>query len=261
MYRLLACLPVCLAMVPAYPEVALEAEPQAALVASQEPLPVKDPLAFLEKCLERYDQTGIQGYSCTFQKQERVNGKLMPSEDVEVFFRTKPHSIFMRWLRGAQRAAAVLYVEGENKNQMLVHPTGVAGTFVKVVSRDPEGAEARQAGRYPITQFGLKKTLERTIKDWKAARDKGTLQVAYLGVRKVHEAGDRLCYTIRRTIAQPEKDGLAQVTVYLDKETWFQVGTVLKGEENKLLGEYLFRDIQLNPKLKPNQFESSALTQ
>jgi len=167
----------------------------------------------------------------------------------------------MHWVRGAKRAASVLYVEGENEDKMLVRPTGLAGAFVKVAARDPEGDEARQAGRYTIKQFGLNKTLQRTLTDWKAIRDKGALKVAYLGVRKVREVGDRPCYTLRRTAVEPEKDGLSEVTVYIDKETWLQVGTVLKGAENKLLGEYLFRDIHFDAKFKPNQFEASALSQ
>jgi hypothetical protein len=261
MYRLFICLPLCLLMAPAYPEITTPDELQTSATISQEPLPVKDPLLFLEKCLERYDKQEIKGYSCTFQKQERIGGKLQPSEETEVFFRAKPFSVSMHWVRGAKRAATVLYVEGENDNKMLVRPTGLAGAFVKVAARDPEGEEARQAGRYTIKQFGLRKSLERTFTDWKAMRDKGTLKVAYLGVRKVREVGDKPCYTIRRTAVEPEKDGLSEVTVYIDKETWFQVGTVLKGEENKLIGEYLFRDIHLNPKFKPNQFEASGLSQ
>ena len=30
--------------------------------------------------------------------------------------------------------------------------------------------------------------------------------------------------------------------------------------DGKLIGEYLYRDIHLNPEFKPNQFEASALT-
>src|SRR5205085_11055163 len=136
------------------------------------------------------------------------------------------------WLRGARKADSVLYVAGQNKDMMLVHPTGLAGAFVKVVSRDPEGDEARQAGRYTIKEFGLKKAMARALKDWKAARDQGTLQVEYLGIRKVREAGDRLCYTLHRT-QKADQEGLTDITIYIDKETWLQVGTVQKDADNK----------------------------
>jgi hypothetical protein len=228
--------------------------------AAQEPLPAKDAIDFLEKCLEHYDQQGIKGYTALLQKQERIDGKLQPSELIEVFFRDKPHSVFFHWLRGQRKATAALFVDGENDGKMLAHPSGVAGALVKYVSRDVDGADAKQSGRYFLNDFGLRKATAKTLRDWKAARDKGALQVEYLGVRKVRETGDKLCYTLRRTCKQPEEDGFTEVTIYVDKDTWLQVGTVLKGEDNKLIGEYTFRDIRINPKFKPDQFKPAALT-
>ena len=260
MYRLLLCLSVCLSLSPSYPENSLPDEPAARKATSQEPLPHGDIVTFLEKALERYDQQGIKGYSCIFQKQERIGGKLQLSEEIEVFFRDQPHSVFMHWLRGQRKADSMIYVEGENNGQMLVHPAGIAGTFVKVVTRDPEGEEAKQSGRYSVIGFGMKKALERAVEAWKTAKEKDTLQVEYLGIRTVHEAGDRPCYTLHRTLPKPQEDGTLDVTLYIDKDSWLQVGSVIKGEDNKLIGEYMFRDIHINPQFKANQFERSALT-
>ena len=50
------------------------------------------------------------------------------------------------------------------------------------------------------------------------------------------------------------------MTVYLDKETWFQVGTVQRGQGDSLIGQYLYRDIQINPTFQADQFEPAALT-
>jgi hypothetical protein len=47
--------------------------------------------------------------------------------------------------------------------------------------------------------------------------------------------------------------------VYIDKDTWLQIGSVLKDKDGKLLGEYIFRDIRLNPTFKPEQFQKAAL--
>jgi hypothetical protein len=230
--------------------------PSAAL--SREPLPVSDPLAFLQKCLERYDQAGIQGYHLIFQKQERLQGVLQPTEVIEVSFRAEPYSVFMRWLKGARKTDKVLYVAGQNGDKLLAHPTGVGGVFVKYVSRDPEGPDAREEGRYTVKNFGLKKTLERTLHDWKAAEKKGA-QTIYLGVRKVREAGDKECYALRQTSPIPDEAGVSGATVYIDKETWFQVGTILRAE-GRFLADYYYRDIQLNPAFKPDQFEPAALS-
>ena len=203
---------------------------------------------------------GIRGYRLIMHKQERIGTVLQPSEEIEVYFREKPHSVFMHWLRGQRKAESVLYVDGENGGQMLAKPTGIGGLFVKVAARDPEGDDAKQSGRYSLREFGLRNNMVRTIKYWKAAKEKGALEVKYLGVRKVREAGDRLCYTLRRFCKEPEDDGCTEMTFYIDKETWFRVGAVLKGEGGKLMGEYMFRDIQINPEFKPNQFKPAILS-
>ncbi len=143
----------------------------------KEPLPVADPVDFLQKSLDRYEQDKIRGYRLVMHKQERIKGELHPVEVIDASFRAHPYSVFMHWGKGAGRAASALYVEGENGGKMLVRPTGLAGKLFSVKSVDPNGPEARAGGRYTITEFGLKKTLERTLRDWKAAKEKGTLRV------------------------------------------------------------------------------------
>jgi hypothetical protein len=248
-----------LLLAPDYPLRPADLEISAELADAKEPLPVADSLAFLEKCQERYREHGPRTYRATLLKQERVGGELRPREEIEVAYRESPRSVYMHWRRGQNKADSLVYVEGQNNGEMLVKPAGVASFLVKVAARDPEGPEARQSGRYTVKQLGLKEALDRTVRDWKAARQQGALRVEYLGVRRLREASDRPCYTLRRICDRPLDDGYTEVTVYIDKETWFQIGTVLKGEGGKLIGEYIYRDLELNPELKANQFDRSAL--
>jgi hypothetical protein len=260
MHRVLIFLPLCLLSAPEGLNQLTDTGRPVPGIVSHEPLPIADPLSFLEKCLERYNKEVTTGYSVIMHKQERIGGVLQPSEEVECVFREKPHSVYMHWLKGQRKAASVIYVEGENDGKMLVRPAGVAAVLVKTVTRDPEGEDARQSGRYTVKQFGLKKAGQRTLNAWKTAKQNGVLKLQYLGVSKVREIGDRECYTFRRLCAQPEEDGVSEVTIYIDKENWLQVRSVLKGEGGKLIGEYDFRDLRFNPEYKPNQFQRSALT-
>src|SRR5690242_11332227 len=50
----------------------------------REPLPVPDPVDFLQQALERYDRQGIEGYRLVMEKQERIDGKLQPPEEIKV---------------------------------------------------------------------------------------------------------------------------------------------------------------------------------
>jgi hypothetical protein len=253
MRRLLLCLPLCLLLAAGRPDRPKD--------APAEPRPDGDPVTFLEKCLQRYEQGGITGYTCRFIKQERIGGTLQPREKVEAVFREKPFSVFMRWVEGERKATAVVYVEGANDGQMLCRPSGLAGKLVSVVSRDPEGSDAKQSGRYSVKDFGVHKAAQRTLAAWKAARDQGSLRVEYLGVRKLREVGDRPCHTFQRTYAQPEEDGVLEGKFYIDTEKLIQIGTVLKGKDGQLHGEYFFRDVRFNPEFKSDQFQRAALTQ
>jgi hypothetical protein len=226
--------------------------------AEMERLAKTDPIAFLEACIRRYDRE-VKGYTAVLKKQERIDGNLERSEIIDVAFREEPFSVRMRWKEGARRASALLYVKGENGNQLVIRPSGlfsVAGT----VTRDPYGTDAKKGGRYPLPEFGIKIGMQRTLASWEKARKNHALHIEFLGTKRIPEAGDRDCWVIRRTgYAKPEDDGITQLTTYIDKENWLQLGTILKGEESKLIGEYFFRDVKINPEFKEGTFTPKAL--
>jgi hypothetical protein len=254
------CLPLCLVLSGARIDPpAADDPPSPGAPFAEEPLPAADPVDFLQKCLDRFDQQNIHGYTLNFLKQERLAGKLQEREEIEVAFRSHPFSVFMHWLRGNKRADKVVYVQGENGGMMLAHPTGLAGAFVKVVSRDPDGDDAKASGRYSIKSFGLRNNTELSLKTWREGKEKGTSKISYLGVRKVFEAGDKPCYTLRRIPDHPEDDGVTEIILYIYKDTWLRAGSVLKGQDDKLIGEYFNRDIRLNPDFKPDQFTREAV--
>lgn len=225
-----------------------------------EKLAKSDPVAFLDKCLDRYRRE-VKGYQAIFHKQERIGGKLNRPEEIEVFFRENPHSVCMIWKSGARLAERSLYVEGQNKNKILVRPNGGVRRLAAgdVVERDVDGADARQSGRYTLDQFGIKKSTERVHVAWKAAKDKGALKVAYKGIEKVPMAGNKTCYHLHRVCAAPENDGVMEHTLYVDTETLLPVGSRTLGKNGELIGEYFFRDIKLNPDFDAEQFTRAAL--
>jgi hypothetical protein len=270
MRRLLFCLPVCFVMAPGN----LPSAPAASDAAIErpaddgKPLPAEaqmkrlaesDPIAFLENCIRRYDRE-VKGYRCVMHKQERLEGKLQPSEVIDVQFREKPFSVLMDWREGARLAKKTLYVKDENKGMILVKPAGLLA-IAGVVERDPNGEDARKGSRVPITDFGIEIGTEHTLASWQKAQAQNALHVEYLGEMKVKEAGGRVCWKLRRTHfkALEDIDGVTDLTIYVDKETWLQVGSTLKGADGQLLGEYFFRDIELNPDFKPGTFTREAV--
>ncbi len=266
MRRAIVCLPFCLlctsdstSMVvvtaPSFRDVSDNGNPLPS-ESEMERLAKNDPVAFVEECIRRYDRE-VQGYTTTLRKQERLNGQR--SEVIDVAFRENPFSVLLHWKEGAQRASAVLYVKGENRDQLLVRPAGVL-SVAGIVARDPKGEDAKNAGRYPLTEFGIKIGMQRTLASWEQGKKANALHVEFLGETNVKEVGDRPCWVFRRTrYAAPTAEGITESTFFFDKESWLQVGTILKGEGGKLIGEYFFRDININPDFPNNTFTREAL--
>jgi hypothetical protein len=274
MHRLLICLPICLCLGPHYQEAAdtpaKPTAPRADVVKDNgtalpkpdemEGLAKNDVLAFFEQTLRRFGRE-VKGYSAVLQKQEKIDGKIYPTEVIDVRVREKPYAIYMAWKSGTRQAERVLYAEGENGDKLLARPSGALARAVAgdVVSRDVEGPEARSSGRYSLKEAGLKRAAERTLVDWKAALEAGKLKVEYLGIKRVKEAGDRPCYTFRRTSSEPDKEGVCEAMIHVDTENWLQVGSVLKDQKGELLGAYYFRDVKINPEFAKEQFTRAAL--
>ena len=240
------------------PEIATPKEWQPPDNATMRQLAAKDPIAFLENCVHRYNRD-VHSFRLKFHKKERIGGKLNDAEEIDVCFRDKPHSVLFRWTEGARKAAAALYVEGENDGKLLVKPTGL-GSLAGIVKRDPEGSDAKKSGRYSLKEFGLKNATLRALASWKAAKAEDALHVELVGEEKVKQCDGRTCWVLKRSkYVKPENDGIVETTLYVDKETWLQVGSVVRGAGGKLIGEYYFRDIQLNPKFDDETFERKAL--
>jgi hypothetical protein len=222
-------------------------------------LAAADPVGFLVKCLHEYHERVTTGYTCTFVMHERVNGKLKDPEQIECWYRENPYSIMMHWQKGAGLAAASLYVADENEGKLCVRLDSLLGKRLGWVKSAPDGPEAKSSSRYRITEFGVRCGTERTYRAWKALQERGVkLQVQYLGVQQRDEIGGRACHVVKRTCDPPEEEGLTDVTIYVDVETWLQVGSVLMNN-GELIGSYWFKDIRLNPTFDDKQFKPETL--
>jgi hypothetical protein len=214
-----------------------------------------DPPAFLRACLLRYRKE-VQGYRATLQKQERLNGKLGPWELLGVEFCEQPFSVLLAWKSSpAGMADRALYVAGQNDGKALAR-----GKILHLVHhRDPYSADATNASRVALPEFGMAKGTERTLAAWEKAAARGSLKVDYLGVRPVPEVGGVPCYVLRRTCNPPEEDGVVTVDMSFEVEHWLQVGNVLTAAGNQPIAAYYFRDIELNPEFAPNHFDARLL--
>jgi hypothetical protein len=231
--------------------------------ATFEKLAKDDPLAFLERCLQQYEQE-VHGYICVFDKQERVKGQLRQPESILVHFSEKHFCVHMDWIKGAGRldARRALYVKEQDANLLYVRigdPSwGPLGILPKALT-DPQ---VTATSRFGIDKFGMYIGAKDTVVEMRRAKENNTLHVKYEGKLRVPECGNRLCYKFVRTPYEPPEakfDYCNELVVFIDAATHMQVGSILKNDKGELIAYYYFHNITRNPSFKDTQFTKKSL--
>jgi hypothetical protein len=112
-------------------------------------------------CLKNIDQN-IRDYSCTLVKQERVDGDLGEPQQISMKVRNQPFSVYMRFLK-PYRGREVLYVDGQNNNEMFVLEAGFKRTLLGKMSFSPDSAIVMRGQKYPITRVGIRNLMAELI--------------------------------------------------------------------------------------------------
>jgi hypothetical protein len=235
------------------------AEPDGSAAGSElkqlEALAKTDHIALLKKAIANYDRN-YHDYTCTFIKQERINGTLLDEQTIEVKFMQTPFSVAMKWVKNAPMGERTLYVEGKHDNQMLVQPKGMYAVFTGgTVTRDPRGEDVMKNTLRPITMYGFRRTLESLLEVYELAAKRGENVDSYLGVRNV--AG-RKALVLQRDLPARKDYPAKQTTWYLDTE--YLVVTRLEGTDwdDQLQCTYTSKDITFNVGLKDSDFTPEA---
>ena len=212
-----------------------------------------DHVALLTLALENY-QRRVQAFTGTFHKQERINGKLKPVETIAVQFKEQPFSLLMQWRENAGPIDKLLYVEGSNDDQMIVHPAGLF-SWIKSVKRDPIGSEARKSSRRTCNQFGFRRTMTDMIKVYEQAQAAGDLQMVSLG-RTSWQGRD--CVTFERHLPPKDQYPCARMVVEFDLEYLLPVAVASYDWRGDLLARYTYSELDFNTTLTGAAFSPAA---
>ncbi len=221
-----------------------------------ERLAAEDHIALIKLALEHY-RSNYQDYTCTFVKQERINGQLRPEEWIKVKYMDRPFSVAMEWVRNAPTGDRVLYVEGRNNGNMLIRPkVGLFRALVGgAVDRKPDSPEVMANTLRPVTMFGFRRSLESLLDIYELSDRRGEGNNRFEGYREV--AGRRTL-VLERTLPL-RKDYPAKLTIwYLDVE--HLVPLALKGYDwdDQLICSYVYKDVKFNVGLTEEDFAPQA---
>lgn len=268
---LVGLLLVCLLVIQVTQTVATPDSPQAAIRTTPEEqggesdlvrLARTDHLKLLEACLAELDARHRTNYTCTFTKQERIRGQLGKPQRIAVKFREKPFSIAMHWQTNPPLGNALLYIEGQYKNdagraQMVVRPTSplfqrLTGGSVKKL---PDGPDAMRNTLRPCTAFGFRNSLQSLIDVYRQARDNDDCVEKFAGFADVD---GRECVVLERLLPDRADYPAKKTQIFIDTELLLPVRVIGWDWNDKLSCDYRFTDLDFAADLDDTDFTPQA---
>lgn len=198
---------------------------------------------------------GVQDYDATFSKRELINGKLKPQVSY-LRFRKAPFSVYMKFLK-PNEGREVIYVDGQNKNMLQAHETGIL-SIAGTVSLPIDGPDAMAENRYPITMLGIHNLIEQVIQQWESEAKFGEVEVNFYRNAKLGKDID--VEVIEVTHPKPRNQFRYHMTrLFLEKSTRHplrveQYGFPQGGGQPPLVEEFSYVSLRPNQGFKNIDF-------
>lgn len=221
------------------------------------------------KQIRRAMEESLDDYTATFIKQERKeDGTLSPETVIDMKVQTRlrgddnasPMRVFMRFQKpDAQSGRKVIWGEDLYDGKMAVHEVGIF-LGLKTIWLDPNGMIAMQGQRYPISEVGIVKLIEKLIE--RAADDIDT-QGMRISIKQGHSFSGHDTELLVVTRAEPSgrEDDFARAEVILDPKRnlilqyrsfgWAEND----GEDLPLLESYTYDKVETNVGLTDLDFD------
>ncbi|MFQ5807439.1 MAG: DUF1571 domain-containing protein [Phycisphaerae bacterium] len=210
-----------------------------------------DPRAYLYRVAEKC--RALEQYTLTFTRQERrgLFRTLRDPEHIACKFRRKPFSIYMKWMDPDIKYGESTYVEAEQGNKVRFVPRhglfGLAPRIKRVGLRTPViWGEAK----YPLTDFGLERMMERTLGNVERAGD--DVAISYHGLTKLSES-DRVVHYVRLDFPPSQHKAPVQ-ELFIDVQTDLPVCTRILYSSGKLEAAYVWDDVDPSVALTDEDF-------
>ncbi|WP_197528530.1 DUF1571 domain-containing protein [Aeoliella mucimassa] len=228
--------------------------------------PLYPALKLAEESLQSINEN-VQDYTCNIVRRERIEGQLRSYE----FMRAKvrhpqqsdetdvPFSVYLRFEKPASvEGREALYVEGEHAGKVFVRRGGQRMSYMSTYIK-PDSPLAMRENRYPITDIGFKRMIERLVEVIENDIQYDECEVKYFEGAKV---GDRKCTRIE-VIHPVKRDHFTfyRAMVFVDDEDKLPVGYAAyywpreEGGPPRLLEEYIYTDVKLNVGLTDEDFD------
>lgn len=196
----------------------------------------------------------VDGYTSRFVRQERIGGDLHPREEALLKY-LRPGRMYLRWVAGPPTGRELLFVEGRDAGQVLVHERGAfAGLFTLMLA--PDSPWVLRRSRHPVTDLGLGRLIDLIADNVRRARGRGELTVLDGGLGR---EGDRL--TQRLELRLPRDPGRGyycyRASLAVDRAWGLPVAATIYDWDDRMVAEYAYLDLRLNAALTPIDFDTA----
>jgi Protein of unknown function (DUF1571) len=197
------------------------------------------------------DINKVQDYSCTLVKRERIDGTLGEHEYIFVKVRHQPFSVYTYFLGPPRvKGQEAIFVEGQNSGNLLAHGNGIKHRLIGTVSLKPTSPLAMSGNRYPITEMGMRRLLERLIEIGSNDVKYGECTVKWIQNAKINQ---RICTCIEVQHPVPRRNFLFHLArIYVDDELQLPIRyeayewPARQGDPPQLTEEYTFLNVKIN---------------
>ncbi|MDB4786423.1 MAG: DUF1571 domain-containing protein [Planctomycetaceae bacterium] len=224
------------------------------LAAALENSKLKTPIKLCRQCEQLMDQH--DDYKMVFVKRELI-GRVMNEAIMNVKVRQEPLSVYMLFGKPYE-GREVIFVEGKNNNELLVHETGIK-SLAGTLSLDPHGSMAMKENHHSINKFGIKNLVTELADLWISEAHLPGIEVKYYPKAKI---GEKACKTIEVTHPKEIAGASYHITrFYLDAKTNIPVRLqhysfpTKPGAEPVLYEEYTFLEFEPNQGFKDIDFD------
>jgi hypothetical protein len=235
------------------------ANPQAPfdLTQRQGEHPLMPLIRVLQGSLQHIDQN-VRDYSCTLVKRERIDGTLGDPQYIFMKVLHQPFSVYMSFIQ-PHSGREVVFVNGQNNNELLVLDGGWKRRALGVMKLDPQGMVAMRGQKYPITSVGFRNLTAEILQIAQKDTQFGECTVEVnpntnIGgrpttlVQIVHPVPRQ---NFRAHIARIFLDNELKVPIHYDGYLWPEN----QGEQPPLDESYTYTNLKLNNGLMPREFD------
>jgi Protein of unknown function (DUF1571) len=210
------------------------------LAEQSRPYAATDPKVLLARAEVKLD--ALKTYQVKISRQERVEGRLQPEEDILLSIRCDPKAVRLEWSSGPNKGREVIYSSTLDPGMIFVHQpsTAIVLPSMKIPVDSPL---VTRISRHSITEAGFDTILE-NMHGSKGAADQNQPErgeLVYKGLETPRGLDGPCHHFVRRSVAGETWN------VYLDLRSMLPRLVVAEDSGGDLIERYVYHEIRENP--------------